>query len=82
MREAGIVLTLAELERLDVVRPATREDGVEHLWQEKRIDDVAGTSRRVRRAARTCVNLRVAAILLIPWYPERPSETDERPGLR
>ena len=41
-REARIVLLLAQLERIDVILPATREDDVEHFRQEKRIDNVSG----------------------------------------
>ena len=55
---AGVVLPLAELQRLDVVPAAARQDLVEHLRQQQRIDDVARSSRRTRRAARTWVNLR------------------------
>ena len=40
-REAGVVLPLAELELLDVVPAAARQDRVEHLRQQQRIDDVA-----------------------------------------
>ena len=40
--EAGVVLLLAELDVLDVVPAAARQDLVEHLGQQQRIDDVAG----------------------------------------
>jgi hypothetical protein len=41
-REAGTVLALAEPQRLDVVAPAARKNGVEHFGEQQRVDNVPG----------------------------------------